>query len=51
MKEQGIVPDLIPIALKQVAGNNYGGIALNMGNELTPAQVKVCIRKTFLLVD
>ncbi|KAL0278184.1 UNVERIFIED_CONTAM: hypothetical protein PYX00_000080 [Menopon gallinae] len=40
MEKHGIVPDVIPVAPTEVATIKYGNLALQLGNELTPTQVK-----------
>ncbi|XP_069686875.1 protein D3-like [Periplaneta americana] len=40
MKECGIVPDVIDIAPKEFIQIRYGHLSVNLGNELTPTQVK-----------
>lgn len=41
MDKYGIVPDIIPVAPKEVAKVNYNsGVSCQEGNELTPTQVK-----------
>lgn len=45
MEKHGVVPDLIPAAPKETIEIKYGDVSLNLGDELTPTQVKVCIKK------
>lgn len=41
MEKHGVVPDVVPVAPIEVAVVKYGNLALELGNELTPTQVKV----------
>ena len=41
MEKHEVVPDVIPVAPAEVATVKYGNLALDLGNELTPTQVKV----------
>lgn len=41
MEKYEVVPDVVKSAPSEVAEIKYGNLALNLGNELTPAQVKV----------
>lgn len=49
MGKQKIVPDLIPVAPKDVIEIKYGEISVNMGNQMTTIQVKVCINSLFFI--
>lgn len=41
MEEHQVVPDVIPVAPAEVAAVTYSsGVSANLGNELTPTQVK-----------
>lgn len=41
MEENQVVPDVIPVAPKDIAKVTYpSGVSVNLGNELTPTQVK-----------
>jgi len=40
MEKHGVVPDVVPVAPAEVATVKYGNLALDLGNELTPTQVK-----------
>ena len=41
MEKFEIVPDVVKVAPAEVAEIKYGNLALSLGNELTPTQVKV----------
>ena len=49
MEKFEIVPDVVKVAPAEVAEIKYGNLALSLGNELTPTQVKVNLQ--FLYFD
>lgn len=47
MEKFGVVPDVIKTAPLEIAEIKYGNLSLELGNELTPTQVKVKLYRPF----
>lgn len=51
MEKHGVIPDVISVAPKEIAEIKYGNVKVNLGDELTPTQVKVCAEICFMLIN